>query len=401
MLTIDEAVAALTQQARPIADAERVSLLVAHQRVLQKDCVAAINVPPADNSAMDGYALRIADELPAGAELPVSQTILAGAPPQPLMPGTAARIFTGAEIPPGANAVIIQENCRHENGRIVTVCPVRTGDNVRLRGQDVRTGAVIARRGDCLDAATLGVLASCGLAGVDVVRKPRVSIVSTGSELVAPGVPLAPGQIYNSNLFCLTALLQQLQCEVLHFAPVEDSLEQTTQILLEAASQSDLVLSTGGVSVGDADHVCNAVRALGRLAFHKVQIKPGKPLAFGEISKHSRNCPLIGLPGNPVSAFVGFLMFVRPFVQALYGRPGRWPEPERWPAAFARPRAQKRPELLRVRLNAGQLQEFPNQSSGVLTSVQWATGLALLPAEQPLRPGDLLEYFSLDSLTRL
>ncbi len=401
MLTINEAVAALIKQVRPVAEAERVPLLTAHQRILQHDCLAAINVPPADNSAMDGYALDAKDELPAGAELPISGSILAGTPPPALIPGTAARIFTGAEIPLGANAVIIQENCLQVNGRLVTQTPVRVGDNIRPRGQDVRAGTVIARQGDCLDAATLGVLASCGLADVDVVRKPRVSVISTGSELVAPGISLGPGQIYNSNLFCLTALLQQMQCEVLHFVSVEDSLEQTTRVLLEASEQSDLVLSTGGVSVGDADHVCNAVAAVGRLEFHNVRIKPGKPLAFGQIKGHDRDCPIIGLPGNPVSAFVCFLMFVRPFVQAMYGRPAGWPPATRWPAAFALPRAQQRPELLRVRLEAGQLQKFPNQSSGVLTSVQWATGLALLPAEQPLRRGELLEYFSLDSLTRL
>lgn len=401
MLTIAEAVAHLTSKANPIADVERISLLSAGQRVLGQDCVAAVDVPPADNSAMDGYALAVAGSLPSGAELPVSQTIMAGSAPAPLLPGTAARIFTGAEIPAGANAVIIQENCQRTLDRVLLQSNVRAGDNIRPRGQDLQAGAMIARKGDCLNAATLGVLASCGIAEVDVTRKPKVSLISTGSELVSPGNVLGPGQIYNSNLYSLTALLQQLQCEVLHFVSVEDNFEQTRKVLLEAAEQSDLVLSTGGVSVGDADHVGKAVAALGHLEFHKVQLKPGKPLAFGQIRCAGRACPVIGLPGNPVSAFVCFLMFVRPFIQTLYGRAAGWPEPALWPTAFERPRAQKRPELLRVRLEAGALQAFPNQSSGVLTSVQWATGLALMPADRTLKAGETLEYFPLDALVRL
>ncbi len=401
MLSVEEAIARLLQQAYPIDGTESLSLEDAHLRLLAEDCRAAVDVPPADNSAMDGYACHLAETAPAGLTLPITQTAAAGSAPQPLQPGTAARIFTGAEIPPGANCVIMQENCAVADGVITTRASLSPGDNVRPRGQDIVRGSLIARRGEQLSPALAGVLASTGMGRVQVQRRVRVALLNTGSELVQPGCPLQPGQIYNSNQATLAALLRMLSCEVSCQQLVTDRLDTTCAALLTAAQAADLVITSGGVSVGDEDHVKQALESVGRIDFHKICLKPGKPLAFGQIRMPDREVPVLGLPGNPVSAFITLLLFGKPFIEALQGRVPVSPRAIHLPCDFALPQPRSRPEYLRVRVEGSRLQRFNNQSSAVLTSLTWADGLALLPAGGPLAENTLLAYYPLAELMSL
>lgn len=375
---------------------ETIPLAQARGRILAADTAARVDVPPAANSAMDGYAFQIPDG-PAPWRLPISQTIAAGSAPQPLQPGTAARIFTGGEIPPGANAVAIQEECEHDGDQVVIQVAVHAGENIRPRGQDLQLGQIIARKGDKLSAVHLGLLASCGVDSVSVQRRPRVALLSSGSELVEPGHPLTPGQIYNSNLYLLGGLLQDWGCELIRQECVADDLEQTRNLLRSVAGEADLIISTGGVSVGDADYLKAAITSLGELELWKVNLKPGKPLAFGRVGA----TPILALPGNPVSAFTTAVLFVKPFIEGLYGRPLQELSFEDRPAGFAIRQPRRRPEFLRVRLEHNQLQPFANQSSGVLSSVLWASGLAWLASDTTVAEGDLLPYLPIQTLLTL
>ncbi|MGQ3051219.1 MAG: molybdopterin molybdotransferase MoeA [Roseateles sp.] len=386
LIPLDEALARLLAQVRPLAGRETLATSAALGRVLAADLISPVDVPPADNSAMDGYALRIAD---AGRPLPVTQRIPAGSVPVPLRPGEAARIFTGAQVPAGADTVVMQEFTELVGDKVSVTQPITAGANVRLRGEDVRAGAVVLPAGTRLDAVSVGLAATAGAAELIVSRRPRVALFSTGDELVMPGEPLPPGAIYNSNRFTLRALLEGLGCEVIDLGIVPDRLDATRAALREAASGADIILTSGGVSVGEEDHLRPAVQAEGQLDLWAIAIKPGKPFAYGCVNQ----AHFIGLPGNPVSSLVTFLVLVRPFLLKLQGAARVAPRGYRLAAGFDWPRPDKRREFLRVRLDEDSgLAMFTNQSSGVLTSAFWADGLLDNPPGQAFKAGDAVRF---------
>ena len=402
---LDEALAELLGHAQTLADHEAVSTFDADGRVLAQDLVSALQVPPQDNSSMDGYALRCADLVGSAPVLPVSQRIAAGASGVPLSIGSAARIFTGAPVPDGADAIVMQEDCEllPAEGDGLPAIRLRKlpapGQWIRRVGEDVTRGAVVLARGARLTPASLGLAASIGLDRLQVARRPRVALFSTGDELVMPGEvapeQMKPGSIYNSNRFFLRALLSRLGCKVSDLGIVPDRRDATLAALQSAAQEHDLILTSGGVSVGEEDHIKPAVHALGRLDLWQIAIKPGKPFAYGRV----QDAHFTGLPGNPVSSFVTFLLLVRPFLLKLQGAQNLAPETIALPAHFTWPRADKRREFLRVRRNAaGGLDLFENQSSGVLTSAVWGDGLVDNPPGQTIAPGDLVRFVSFSEL---
>ncbi len=401
LLPLDEALQRLATAAAAhrITETERVSTFHALGRVLAADVQATIAVPGADNSAMDGYALRAADVPAAGTVLPVSQRIPAGHVGQPLQPGTAARIFTGALVPEGADAVVMQEQCEPvDGGTAVRVNTVPApGLAIRRRGEDVAEGAVVLTAGTRLSPQAQGLAASVGVGELPVLRRPRVAILCTGDELAMPGEPLRPGALYNSNRFTLRALAEAAGCAVTDLGNVPDRLDATREALRRAAQGHDLIVTSGGVSVGEEDHLKPAAQAEGRLENWQLAIKPGKPLAFGAIRRpDGSEALLVGLPGNPVSSFVTWLLAVREVLAALQGLPPGLPAPLPLVAGFDWPRPDKRREFLRVKLGAdGRLALFGNQGSGVLTSTVWADGLVDVPAGRPIRAGDTVAYRAL------
>jgi molybdopterin molybdotransferase len=393
MLTRDEALARMLARAVPLAATETVPTELALGRVLAAAQTSAISVPSADNTQMDGYAVRAADCAGGDARLPVSQRIPAGSVGAPLQPGTAARIFTGAFIPPGADSAVMQEQCEADGEHVVVRHTPVAGEWVRRTGEDIRAGAEILAAGTRLNPAHLGLAASVGLAALPVVRRPRVAVFFTGDELTMPGQPLAPGAIYNSNRYLLRGLLQGLGCEVTDLGIVPDTLAATRAALRAAAGEHDLIVTSGGVSVGEEDHVKPAVEAEGRLDLWQIAIKPGKPLAFGEVDRADGHAWFVGLPGNPVSSFVTFLLFVRPFLLRLQGAVELAPRAIPLRADFAWPRADRRNEFLRARINAaGGLDLFPNQGSAVLTSMAWGDGLVDNPPGQTIACGDVVRF---------
>jgi molybdopterin molybdotransferase len=422
LISADDALARLLAAVTPSGRTETVPTPEAWGRVLARDIVSSVNVPPEDNSAMDGYAIRIADLVPApdGGHrlLPVSQRIAAGQVGQALAAGTAARIFTGAQVPAGADAVVMQENCKAFDGGAdsplgsVRIDEVPTaGMAIRRQGEDVRRGHVVLRAGHRMDSAAIGLAATVGMATLEVAARPRVALFSTGDELVMPGEPLPPGAIYNSNRFMLGALLRGQGCIVTDLGNVPDKLDATRAMLREAAAGHDLILSSGGVSVGEEDHLKPALAAEGRLDLWAIAIKPGKPLAFGAVrqfeaggvSLKGPDGPVetwfIGLPGNPVSSHVTFTLFVRPVLARLQGAEAAWPVGVPMRADFSWPRPDKSREFLRVRRNStGGLDLYANQGSGVLTSLAWGDGLADLAPGQAVQPGDLVRFLSLAEL---
>ncbi len=389
---LDDALASLLAQVRPLHRHETLPTTAARGRVLAADLISPVDVPPADNSAMDGYALRAAD---AAQVLPVTQRIPAGSVPQPLAAGEAARIFTGAQVPPGADTVVMQEHTEAADGGVRVTQPVKPGQHIRRRGEDLTAGSVVLRAGTRLDAVSLGLAATAGAAALTVVGRPRVALFSTGDELVMPGEPLPPGAIYNSNRFTLRALLEGLGCEVLDLGIVPDRLDATRAALREAAAEGDVILTSGGVSVGEEDHLRPAVQAEGSLDLWAIAIKPGKPFAYGSVRRLGGDgeAHFIGLPGNPVSSLVTFLVLVRPFLLKLQGATRLAPRGYRIPAGFDWPRPDKRREFLRVRLDEDSgLALFGNQSSGVLTSACWADGLLDNPPGQAFAAGDPVRF---------
>jgi molybdopterin molybdotransferase len=401
LMPVREALDFLLAAARPVTGVELVPTLEANGRVLAEDQASKLDVPGADNTQMDGYAVRAADCAGAAARLKVAQRIPAGQVGSFLEPGTAARIFTGALIPEGADAVVMQEQCELR-GDVVTVRHApQPGEWIRRRGEDVRAGAVILPAGTRLRSQELGLAASVGLAELPVRRRLRVAVFFTGDELAMPGEPLTPGAIYNSNRFTLRGLLENFGCEFTDYGIVPDSLQATRDTLRAAAQQHDLIITSGGVSVGEEDHIKPAVEAEGSLNLWQIAVKPGKPLAFGEVDRvEGGSAFFLGLPGNPVSSFVTFLLFVRPFLLRLQGVSGEVvPKAVTMRADFDWPKPDRRNEFLRARINGeGGLDLFPNQGSGVLTSTVWADGLIDCPPGQAIARGDLVRFIPFASL---
>ncbi len=406
-MKLDEALERVLQAVPPwpIDAAERVSTFDARGRVLAADLCSLIDVPPADNTAMDGYALRVVDVSESGVTLPVSQRIAAGAIAAPLLAGTVARIFTGGQLPAGADAVVMQEQCTAVDGervRIDAVPPI--GQWIRRRGEDVSSGAVVLPRGARLTPQALGLAASVGAATLEVAPRVRVALLSTGDELVMPGEPLKPGAIYNSNRYTLKTLIESLGCHCTDLGIVPDRLDATRAALRAAARDHDLVVTSGGMSVGDEDHIRPAVAAEGQLDLWQMAIKPGKPLAFGQVRRDlpqaaPSHALFVGLPGNPVSSFVTFLLVVRPLLLRLQGAADVLPHSLPMRADFDWPRPDRRREFLRVRRNPdGGLDLFSNQGSGVLTSAVWADGLVDNPEGGVIRAGDTVRYLDFAQL---
>lgn len=392
MLTVSEAIQKLIVQAQPLANDRRraglqsVPVTEALGRVIAVDIASTIDVPPAANSAMDGYAFCAADAAANNFKLPVSQRIPAGSVAMPLVPGTAARIFTGGEIPLGADTVAMQENCEEADESVSVDAKVACGTNVRPQGQDIQAGEVILKLGTRLRAQELGLLSSVGLAKVDVFKPLKVAIFSTGDELVEPGVPLQSGQIYNSNRATLIGLIESLGMTAVDLGVVPDRREATEHVLKKAAMRGDVIISAGGVSVGDEDYVKTAVEKVGAMAFWKVAIKPGKPLAFG----HVAGTPFIGLPGNPASVFVTFMILARPFLLACHCSPVNAPKPLKAVAQFAKA-GEKREVYLRGRLTEQGVEISTNQSSGVLSSACWGDVFVVQQSGESIAEGDLVD----------
>lgn len=393
LMPVDEALSRLLQQVGPLSGTACVPLAQALGRVLVHNQLAHIDVPAYDNSAMDGYALRVADVHAGDSILPLSQTIAAGHPGTPLAPGSVARIFTGAPIPAGADAVVMQENTKVLSAGVRILEQPRAGQNIRQRGHDIRAGGTVLEAGHLLQPQDLGLLASLGSSEVEVRRPLTVAILNTGDEVVAPGQPLGPGQLYDSNSFTLDALLTRLGVRVLKLGIVADTLDATRAALREAAGKADCLISTGGVSVGDEDHVRQAVTELGELSLWKLAIKPGKPFSFGRVL----GVPFFGLPGNPVAVFVTFVTLVRPALLKLQGATRLHAPGYRVALGFAVPEAGSRQEYLRVRLvhrDGAQpcLEAFADQGSSLLTSLSWADGLAVIPAHTAPAAGEYVLF---------
>ena len=399
MLTFTQAEHDLLAQATAVRETEVVSLQQALGRVLAEPCFSSLSVPPADNSAMDGYVLRCQDWQASDCVLPISQRIPAGESPQALSPGTVARIFTGAMIPEGADAVIMQEKAQLEGDGVCFSEAPKMGENIRRVGEDIASGDEILSVGQRLRPQDIGLAASVGLSELTVYRPLKVAIFSTGDELTEPGEPLLTGHIYNSNRYVLISLLQSMGCTVVDLGRVEDSLEATMKTLEAASQDTDVVITTGGVSVGEEDYVKEAVESLGQLNLWRVAIKPGKPLAFGRIG----DALFLGLPGNPVSAFVTFCVLGRSLLLKMQGVRDTGLPLMSAVAGFDWLRPGKRQEYVRVRMQtdnqgAQQLQIFPHQGSGVLTSTVWAEGLAVIPIDRVIRVGDNIDWLPFSGL---
>lgn len=394
LMPVEEALERLLAMAgsAPILERERLPLAATQGRVLAEALISSLDLPPWPNSAMDGYALRLEDW--RGEPLPVSQRIFAGQAPEPLQPGTCARIFTGAPVPAGADCVEMQENAQvQDDQRVLFSEPLQLGQNIRPQGQETTVGEQVLAAGTRLGPIEQGLAASLGCAELEVVRRVRVAVLSTGDELVEPGQPLGPGQIYNSNRVVLCSWLQRLGCEVLDAGILPDDLAATRQRLAELG-EVDLILSTGGVSVGEADFLGIALREEGELALWKLAIKPGKPLTFG----HFRGVPVIGLPGNPASTLVTFALLARPYLLRRQGVQQVQPLSFQVPAGFAWPQPGNRREYLRGRLENGQATIYRNQSSGVLRSAAWAEGLVEVLEGRTLVQGDRVNFIPLSEV---
>jgi molybdopterin molybdotransferase len=389
LLSVDEALAVLLAGAQPVAEVEEVATMAATERVLARAQTSGMDVPTMDNSAMDGYAVRTADVGAPEARLRVAQKIMAGAVGKPLAPGTAARIFTGAPIPPGADAIVMQEFCAADGDCVVVKKVPKLGEWIRRVGQDIRKGSVILPAGKRLLPQDCGLAASVGIGKLPVYRRVRMGLFFTGDELAMPGEPLAPGRIYNSSRFTLNGLARVFGCEPRDYGIVPDSLEATRAVLRRAAAECDVIVTSGGVSVGEADFVKPAVEAEGSLLAWKIAMKPGRPLAYGRVGKAA----FLGLPGNPVSSFVTFLLFVRPFVRKTQGVSESAPRAIEARADFDWTEPDARREFLRVKWNAqGGLDLYPTQDSAVLTSTAWADGLVDNPPNRAIAKGDRVRF---------
>jgi len=411
LLPFDQAVDELLKAAQPINECELAPVANAHGRVLSEDVISPIDVPPADNSAMDGYALRFDDfdnaklNNEGWIRLPVSQRIPAGAVPETLKPGTVARIFTGSEIPAGADTVIMQEQCLAmfsvDDDRVVEFrARPNKGDNIRAKGLDITSGSLILKRGQKLLPQNLGLLASIGLAEVSVYRRLRIAILSTGDEIVEPGQACPSGHIYNSNRYTLTGLIETMGMECIDMGIIPDDPQATESALQCAAEKADCIITTGGVSVGEEDHVKSCVEVLGELQMWRLAIKPGKPLAFGNVLGK----PFFGLPGNPAAVFVTFAMLARPYLLRFQGCvDGLLPLALTVKANFERKRPIKRQEYLRARLDVSDkgvmsASLHDNQCSGALTAASWGNGFAVQAVDQVIANGDSVKFIPYSEL---
>ncbi len=411
LLPYDQAINDLLAVAQPIQESEITPVAEALGRVLAEDVKSTINVPPADNSAMDGYAFCFADldDANLSAEgrvvFPVSQRIAAGSAPSTLIPGTAARIFTGSEIPPGADTVIMQEQCvalnSDDDGNMVEFhATVEKADNVRRKGLDIMRGSVILTSGHKLLPQDLGLLASIGLAEVNVFRRLKLAILSTGDEIVEPGESCPSGHIYNSNRYTLAGLIDAMGMECIDMGIVPDDPVVTESVLRKAADLADCVITTGGVSVGEEDHVKACVEKLGDLQLWRLAIKPGKPLAFGEVLGK----PFFGLPGNPAAVFVTFAMVARPYLLRFQGcADGLLPMALTVQADFTRKISVKRQEYLRARLDISDrgvmsASLHDNQCSGALSAASWSNGFAVQGIDQLIAVGDHVKFIPYSEL---
>jgi len=395
LLSVDEALAVLLAGAKPVEEIESVLTMQATNRVLARAQTSTMDVPPMDNSAMDGYAVRAADVKAPEARLRVAQKIMAGAVGKPLEPGTAARIFTGAPVPPGADAVVMQEFCAADGDHVVVKKVPKAGDWIRRIGQDIRKGSEILPAGKRLLPQDCGLAASVGIRTLPVYRRVRMGLFFTGDELAMPGEPLAPGRIYNSSRFTLNGLASMFGCEVRDYGIVPDTLEATRAMLRRAAAECDVIVTSGGVSVGEADYVKPAAEAEGSLLMWKIAMKPGRPLAFGKVGKAA----FLGLPGNPVSSFVTFLLFVRPYVLKTQGIAQVEPRAIAARADFDWHEPDARREFLRAKWNAqGGLDLYPTQDSAVLASTAWADGLVDNPPNRAIRKGDSVRFLPYSEL---
>lgn len=397
LISVDDAINHLIARARTVADSQTVALADSLDRVLAIDYSVPADVPPADNSAVDGYAVRAGD-LSEATVLPVSGRVAAGETPGSHQPGTAVRIFTGSEIPSGADSVVMQERVTVTDDGITINVPVSEGQNIRRQGQDLARGELALAKGTKIRPQEMGLLGSIGVADVTVYAKLKVAILTTGDELVDPGQTLGPGQIYNSNRYTLLGLLAKAGCEVVLCETLRDSREATRSTLERAAAEADLIITSGGVSVGEEDHVRVVLEESGGLSLWRMAMKPGKPLAFGSIG----GTPVLGLPGNPASVLVTFLVAGMPLIRACQGRTATSSHGELMPAGFSVETPSVRREFVRARKGTGDngpvVHASPNQSSGVLSAACWAEGLAVVPENNTLGIGDTITYYSFAEL---
>ena len=397
LIPVDEAISRVLDAATPVVETELIDIESSLNRVLAEDVISAINVPGYDNSAMDGYAVRSTECAEAGILFKVSQRIPAGRSGVKLETGTAARIFTGAPLPEGADAVVMQELCQQQADSVIINASVMTGENIRRAGEDIEKGSVILKAGTRIRPQEQGLIASVGQVAINVRRKLKVATFFTGDELVEPGRVLAPGQIYNSNRYTLTGMLQSAGCEVIDLGIVPDTLEATLEVLKRAAASADLVLTSGGVSVGEEDYVRVALEQLGELSMWRINMKPGKPVAFGKVD----NALFMGLPGNPVSVFVTFIIFARPLIFKMQGAENYLSNELSIRSGFEW-KGVKRQEYLRVRVRqdeSGACAEiYPHQGSGVLSSTSWADGLVVVEPEKAINTGDIIKYIPFQGL---
>jgi molybdopterin molybdotransferase len=405
LLAMDEALDFLLNAVVINTNTQLVSLDNSLYQVLAQDVCSTINVPDFDNSAMDGYAINLKEDqvnTPGGVSLEVTDRIPAGSIGNTLAPGCSARIFTGAPIPQGANTVIMQEECEasEDGNRIEIWRPLSLDENIRPMGNDIQANDVILRAGLQLKPQDVALAASVGVAELEVFNKLKVGVFFTGDELVEPGNTLNKGEIYNSNRYALVALLKQLNCEVINLGNIKDDLDSTCKALEILASDCDLIMTTGGVSVGEEDHVKPAVEKLGKLSLWRIKMKPGKPLAFGHVGKAA----FIGLPGNPVSAMVTFFLFARPFIKKMQGVSNHKNQTTQVQTNFDWRRPRPRREFVRVKLDHSTIPAsanlYPKQGSDVLSSIVWADGLVEIPENSAFSKGEVLNYYSLTELTQ-
>lgn len=403
LLSTDKALETLIGAAKEIADVEVLALDDSLGRILASDIHSNINVPGFNNSAMDGYAIHLKEDqinTPGGFAFEITDRIPAGSTGNELAPGCAARIFTGAPVPKGANTIIMQEECEliENDTQIEIYRPISLNENIRPLGNDIKSGNVILEKGIKLKPQDIALAASVGVNTLEVFQKIKVGVFFTGDELVKPGTELKPGQIYNSNRYGLIALLNNLNCEIVNLNIIQDTLVSTVEALESLKDQCDLIMTTGGVSVGEEDHVKPAVESLGELNLWRIKMKPGKPLAFGKVG----NTAFIGLPGNPVSAMVTFLLFARPFIKKIQGCKCHLNTPHQVVANFDWHRSKPRREFVRVQLDytciPAKANQYPKQGSEVLSSMVWADGLAEIPEKTTFKKGEIINYYPLSEM---